>query len=166
MGHLLYNWIMPRRYPVLANGDIYHIYNRGVEKRSIYLSDSDFKHFLETLEHYRTPNINKHSKKTVLKVGGNPNFPLVEILSYCLMPNHFHLLLEQKSDNGISIFMSRVANSFTKYFNIKNERIGPLFQGTFKAVKISTDEQLVHISRYIHLNPLVSRIVVKLNEYL
>lgn len=75
------------------------------------------------------------------------------------MPNHFHLLLKQTSDNGISKFMGKTLNSYTRYFNTLNKRVGPLFQGAFKAVRIKTGEQLLHISRYIHLNPYVSNIV-------
>ena len=74
------------------------------------------------------------------------------------MPNHFHFLIRQIKDNGVSIFISHLTNSYTKYFNTKYKRVGPLFQGEFKAVLIDSDEQLMHISRYIHLNPYVSNI--------
>lgn len=83
----------------------------------------------------------------------------IEILAYCLMPNHFHFLLKQVTDNGISTFMRNLEDSYVKYFNIKNKRAGPLFQSMFKAVRIETDEQLLHVSRYIHLNPSTSYIV-------
>lgn len=83
----------------------------------------------------------------------------VSILAYCLMPNHFHLLVRQNSDLGIQKFMANIQNSYTKYFNAKYKRVGPLLQGTFKAVWIEDDEQLLHVSRYIHLNPVVSFLV-------
>lgn len=89
---------------------------------------------------------------------------LVEIISYVLMPNHFHLLIRQTSDNGISTFIRRSINSYTRYLNTKRSRVGPLFQGAFKAVRVEDDEQLIHLSRYIHLNPLVS-FVVKESEF-
>jgi putative transposase len=81
------------------------------------------------------------------------------------MPNHFHFLVRQLKDNGISIFMSQVSNSYTKFFNTKNKRIGALFQGPFKAVHIQSDEQLIHTSRYIHLNPVVSNLTKNIASY-
>ncbi|MDO8498435.1 MAG: transposase [bacterium] len=84
---------------------------------------------------------------------------LVEILAFCLMPNHFHLLLKQISEKGIINFMGNVQNSYVKYLNIKEGRIGPLFQSAFKGKRIETDEQLLHVSRYIHLNPSTSYLV-------
>jgi putative transposase len=81
------------------------------------------------------------------------------------MPNHFHLLVKQKANAGISTFTSKLTNSFTKYFNTKNDRVGPLFQGQFKAVLVESDEQLIHLSRYIHLNPLASNLVKNLDSY-
>jgi putative transposase len=153
---------MPRRLVALETGDIYHIMNRGVEKRKIFLSKSDFEHFLEGMDHYRSSE-SKLSRKLGSK--HNLNKELVEILAYCLMPNHFHLLLKQKRDGGISQFMGRLANSFTKYFNLRHDRVGPLFQGEFKAVSVDNDEQLLHLSRYIHLNPVVSGLLKDMTRY-
>lgn len=81
------------------------------------------------------------------------------------MPNHFHLLIKQLRDGGIKEFMQKVINSYTKYYNIKHNRVGHLFQGTFKAVPIKNDEQLLHVSRYIHLNPYVSDLTKDLETY-
>ena len=81
------------------------------------------------------------------------------------MPNHFHYLLQQKVDGGITEFVSKISNSYTKYFNTKNERVGPILQGEFKSVLVETDEQLIHLSRYIHLNPLVSYLTDNLESY-
>lgn len=90
---------------------------------------------------------------------------VVEILCYCLMPNHFHFLVRQLKDGGISQFVSQVSNSYTKFFNTKYDRVGALLQGVFSAVLVETDGQLVHLSRYIHLNPLVSDLVKNLSTY-
>lgn len=81
------------------------------------------------------------------------------------MPNHIHLLLTQVREGGVTEFISKISNSYTKYFNTKNKRVGPLFQGEFKAVHIDSDEQLLHVSRYIHLNPIVSYLSKSLDDY-
>ncbi len=85
----------------------------------------------------------------------------VEVVAYCLMPNHFHLLVKQVSEGGISKYLRQAINSYAKYFNTKYKRVGSLFQDMFRAVHIETDEQFIHVSRYIHLNPLVSYLVGK-----
>lgn len=87
----------------------------------------------------------------------------ISILAYCLMPNHFHLVLKQLIDGGITRFVSNITNGYTKYFNTKYQRFGPLTQGTFKAVHIETDEQGIHVVRYVHLNPVTS-FLIKLSE--
>ncbi|MBA3723495.1 MAG: transposase [Candidatus Levybacteria bacterium] len=91
----------------------------------------------------------------------------VEILAFCLMPNHFHFLIKQTSPDGITKFMRHLQDSYTKYFNITSNRVGPLYQSAFKAVRIESDEQLLHVSRYIHINPTTSYLVSieKLHAY-
>lgn len=157
---------MPYRTTPFVNGQIYHIFNRGSEKRIIFQSNRDRSRFLKSLQYYQLadpkPRFSKFSLsgKKELK-----NKKVVEIFCYCLMPNHFHLLIKQYEEGGISKFMSKFLNSYTKYFNTKYDRIGALMQGQFKAVLVESDEQLIHLSRYIHLNPLVSYIVKNLKEY-
>ncbi len=92
---------------------------------------------------------------------------LVTIISYCLMPTHFHLLLRQEVENGISAFMGNIQNSYTRYFNSVHERSGHLFQGQYKLVEINSDELLLHVSRYIHLNPTTAKLVsdAQLDQY-
>ncbi len=160
---------MPRRLTPLVNGEFYHLYNRGVEKRDVYLNYWDYRRFFKSLYYYQflgpKPSFSKFSKSESNLFKPVLEKKIVEIICYCLMPNHFHLLVRQLKDNGISNFMGQLLNSYTKYFNIKHTRVGPLFQGSFKAVRVETDEQLVHLSRYIHLNPVVSEIVKRLDEY-
>ncbi len=95
----------------------------------------------------------------------NLNKKIVDIVCYCLMPNHFHFLLHQVKKGGITEFVSKISNSYTKYINTRSKRIGPLLQGDFKAVHVGTTEQLIHLSRYIHLNPIVAYLVKNLYSY-
>lgn len=156
---------MRRKIP-LVTGEFYHVFNRGVAKMQIYNSSYDYTRFLKTMVYYSikgpkprfsifspTTNMIDRSKK------------IVEVICYCLMPNHFHLLLKQLEDDGITEFMSKLSNSYTKYINIKNNRVGPLLQGDFKSVHIGDDGQLLHVNRYIHLNPLVGYVTEDLDNY-
>ncbi|MDD2823279.1 MAG: transposase [Candidatus Daviesbacteria bacterium] len=142
--------------PSFSNGSYYHIYNRGVEKRNIYMDDCDYYRFLETLNFYhKIPAPMKLSDfrrgATRLKKIENQT-KLVTIFCYCLMPNHFHLLIRQEVDGGITLFLRKLSDSFTRYFNTRYKRVGSLFQGTFKAKLIESDEYLLHLSKYIHKN--------------
>lgn len=142
--------------PPFANDSYYHIYNRGVEKRKIFLNRRDYLRFLETLDFYRvSPQPMKLSdfRRGVIKYKKIDNQKeTIRIFSYCLMPNHFHLLIQQIVDKGASDFMRKVTDSYARYFNTKYERVGPLFQGPFKAKLIETDEYLLQLSKYIHRN--------------
>lgn len=158
---------MPYRNTPLVNGQIYHIYNRGVEKRSIFKDEGDYNRFLKTLQYYQLegpkPKLSVYLKRDLQNLIGLNN--TIEIITYCLMPNHFHLLVRQLMDSGISNFVSKAINSYTKYFNVKYDRVGSLFQGQFKAVLVDNDNQLVHVHRYIHLNPLVAHLISDLRLY-
>ncbi|OGM57468.1 hypothetical protein A2955_04580 [Candidatus Woesebacteria bacterium RIFCSPLOWO2_01_FULL_37_19] len=158
------------RKTIFANDEIYHVYNRGIDKRPTFTSRREYKRAVLTLDYYRYEKpplrlskaltINLEERKPFFENLRNKSEKIVEIVAYCLMPNHFHLLLKQKLDNGISTFVSNFTNSYTRFFNTRNKkREGPLFQGVFKAVHIEDNEQLLHIQRYIHINPVVSFIV-------
>jgi putative transposase len=142
--------------PSFSNGNYYHIYNRGVEKRNIYMDERDYYRFLETLGfYYKIPTPMKLSdfRRGAIKTKKIENqTKLVTIFCYCLMPNHFHLLIRQEVDGGLSLFLRKLSDSYTRYFNTKYERVGSLFQGTFKAKLIESDEYLLHLSKYIHRN--------------
>lgn len=160
---------MPYRTTPLANGEYYHIYNRGVARQPTYSFKKDYERFLLCLSYYRFANLPcKLSRLLQLAKDERDQLWLnleeadekvIEIVAFVLMPNHFHLLLKQLKDGGISKFMKQVSDSYTRYVNTKYERVGPIFQGAFKAVRVSSDEQLLHLSRYIHINPLVSFVV-------
>lgn len=162
---------------VFANEQIYHIFNRGVERRNIFLNKREYQHAVDTLRYYQYMQIPKKfseflnlssEAKEIYLINIFMNLTKqIEIIAYCLMPNHFHLLIKQKEEQGITKFMANFTNSYTKYFNTKHKRVGPLFQGVFKAVLIETTEQLIHLSRYIHINPVCSFIIQpdELEEY-
>jgi len=160
---------MPRRKEPLVTGEIYHVFNRGVEKRPIFENARHYQRFLDLLPFYTRSHHLKFStlsgKEREEVISKKTGEKLVEILCYCLMPNHFHLMLKQSSDHGIKNFMRIVADSYSHYFNITKERVGPLFQGKFKAVRIEDDAQLLHVSRYIHLNPVVTELVKEPEDY-
>lgn len=145
----------------------YHVYNRGVEKRIIFQDEQDFGVFLSYLKTYLTkkdqsglravlsdPEASGKKKDQAIKQLRLNNFTdTITLISYCLMPNHFHLLIKQTESAVIDRFMQSLFTRYTMYFNKKYHRVGPLFQGVYKAVRIETDEQLLHLSRYIHRNP-------------
>lgn len=137
-------------------GGIYHIYNRGVEKRNIFLDEQDYRVFLYYFKTYLTaPDTHKKTPRNILELGSN--FDLhknVKLLCYVLMPNHFHFLIRQESENAITEFMKRLINAYVRYFNNKYERVGPLFQGRYKGILVTKDEYFLHLSSYIHINPI------------
>ncbi|MCC6323270.1 transposase [Candidatus Nomurabacteria bacterium] len=150
----------------LVEGEIYHIYNSGVDKRDIFIDDEDRIRFIHDLYEFNdknpAPNLNDYlvrSKIKNLEVGlpdmkRKPREVLVEILAYCLMDNHFHLLVRQVTTNGVTEFMRKMGTGYTNYFNQKYERNGALFQGKFKSVHIEKDAHLMYMPIYIHFNPL------------
>lgn len=157
-----------KRIP-LVNDQFYHIYNRGVAKMPTFLNKRGYEQAVLDLSYYRfvEPPMKlsrfkelPHDRKTDILTSLHKNAKVhVKIVSFVLMPNHFHFLLQQTAHNGISTFISKFTNSYTRYLNTKEERVGPVFQGVFKAVRVETDEQLIHLSRYIHLNPVVSFVI-------
>lgn len=158
---------MPSRIFPFVNGHFYHIYNRGVEKRVIFEKNWDYSRLIKTIRYYQLvgpkPKLSRFLMGSLFKPDTNKK--IVEIICYCLMPNHFHFLIKQLKDGGITEFISKLSNSYTKYYNVKYNRVGPLLQGEFKAVLIESDEQLIHVFRYIHLNPIASFLVKDLNQY-
>jgi putative transposase len=153
------------RKPVFANDQIYHIFNRGVDKRTIFLDDNDHLRFLHQLYELNNEdsvlNVKYYfNRKTMSVEPRTATIPadrgkrLVDILVFTLMPNHYHLMLRQRKENGIVKFMQKVGTGYTMFFNKKHNRSGSLFQGRFKAVHINRNEQLLYLPHYIHTNPL------------
>jgi len=160
---------MAYRYDEFAPGEIYHLYTRGVEQRTIFRSDRDRVRFLELLVHCLPPE-ETMSYSTARKLGRESELTkkgrgLVDVLCYCLMDNHFHLLIRENIGKGTSVYMQRVLNSYAKFFNLSQRRSGPLFIRPFKAVLIDGDDYFLQVSRYIHLNPYIAHMTKNPLEY-
>ena len=130
---------------------IYHIYNRGVEKRIIFIDNQDYKVFLSYIEEYLTP-LQQGSTLLYRELTGK-FYGEISLLAFCLMPNHFHLLIKQKDKDSIKKFSKSLFTRYSMYFNKKYKRVGPLFQSIYKATNVIDKEHLLYISKYIHLNP-------------
>ena len=157
-----------KRKLVFANNEYYHVYNRGIDRRVTFTNKREYERALDLLWFYQYATIPHRYSRFIetestlqqryldkMKSSGK----LVEVVSYCLMPNHFHLLLKQRQENGIATYIANFINAYSKYFNKKYQRTGALFQGVFKAVYVESEEQLVHLTRYIHLNPVASSLI-------
>ncbi len=129
-------------------GYFYHIYNRGVDKRDIFMEDGDYIRFLRILSVFNNMERCRSSYR------GPSSQKLVGVLCYCLMPNHFHLILTPLVENGIQKFMRKVGTGYAMYFNEKYKRTGSLFENRYKAILIDSDSYFLHLTRYIHLNPV------------
>jgi putative transposase len=144
-----------QRKIVLSVGEFYHVYNRGVEKRRVFLTKKDHGRFqrLLFLANGTAPLKFDRVKDLQLK-DIDRGTPLVAIGAYVMMPNHFHILLKEIRQGGISLFMEKLTTAYAAYFNKRNDRVGSLFQGTYKAQHADTDEYLKYLFAYIHLNPI------------
>ncbi len=133
-----------------GEGHFYHVYNRGVNKQIIYSDKEDYAVFMNLLKRYLSPEKSEDNRGNVYE-----NYSeRVELNAFCLMPNHFHLLLYlDKNTASITELMRKVSGSYTTYYNKRHNRVGHLFQGVFKASLIDDEAYLEHITRYIHLNP-------------
>ena len=150
----------------LAPGEYYHVFNRGNNKQNIFSDQKDWVRLLFLILYLQSPinfnnigrqtsryvkhpmfNIAENIKKDVIKKRS------VELIGFTLMPNHFHLILHELKEGGISKYMQRILNAYTKYFNTKYKKVGHLFQGPYKIVHVENNEQLLYLSTYIHRNP-------------
>lgn len=161
---------MPSRRDVFINGSIFHIFNKTIDHKLIFKAAKIASHFLNLIRYYRSTKSNvrysrfkelpEHVRNFKEKEINRAKYFKVDILTFCIMPNHFHLLLKQRVNLGIIRFMADIINSLTRFYNSLNDRKGPLFLPQFKSRHILTREQLVHTSRYIHLNPYSSGIII------
>lgn len=150
----------------IAPGEHYHICNRGMSRQVVFHNVADYGRFLFLILYLQSPvvfsNIGRHVRTlvqhSVLNIGAVEKAEVikkrtVELVAFCLMPNHFHLIVKEVGDGGIALYMQRVLNSYTKYYNTKYQKSGHLFQGPYRAVHVETNEQLLYLSTYIHRNP-------------
>ncbi len=147
---------MPRKNSVKTyykNG-FYHVYNRGVEKRDIFLEPADYAFFLHLIKGaLLPPELKKESEERAFRPRRKNFFGKIDLFCYCLMPNHFHFLLRQNDVSSTTDFIRSISTSYSMRFNKKYHRVGSLFQGIFKAVDINDENYLLWVSRYIHRNP-------------
>ena len=150
----------------LVNNEYYHIFNRGVDKRELFLGRDDKERFFQSMVEFNVANpIGSIFENSFRKDKNNPlgnSVPkqdkLVEFVCYCVNPNHYHFLLKQLIDNGVEKFMHRLGVGYTNYFNKRYDRTGSLFQGRYKAVHIDSNKYLLHLSAYINLNNKVHKL--------
>ena len=145
-----------------APGEFYHVYNRGNDKRIIFIDNSDYKRFVSLL-FFCNSHLNVDMQKILREFKKEDNLSnfigwrgktLVDIGALCLMPNHFHLLIHEKEEEGITMFIQKVCTAYSMYFNLKYKRKGKLFEGAYCATHADSDEYLKYLFTYIHLNPL------------
>ena len=150
----------------LITGEVYHIFNKSIADFIIFNHLQEYERMILAIRYYMVKEhdnclarfLESNQKEgqdinTILKAYLNEKPKLVDLIAYCIMPTHIHFILKQLQQNGISTFINNLLNSYTRYFNRKHKRKGPLLEGRFKSVIVKDDEQLLHLTRYIHLNP-------------
>ena len=153
----------------LEDNHYYHIYSRSIAKFVIFNDEEEYARFIKIFNLYKYINFNYQYSKfirldekvqwSIINNLKGDKEVLVEVIAYCVMPTHIHFILKQVADKGISRFLGKILNSYSRYFNLTHKRIGPLWAGRFKSVLIDNDDQLLHLTRYIHLNPSSAELV-------
>ena len=161
--------IMGTRKEILSNSECYHIFSRSIAKFVVFNTPAEYLRFIDLMRLYRFQNFQyRYSDFIDLEIGlqsairknlEDENEVLVKIIAYCLMPTHIHLIVQQVVDDGISKFIARVLNGYSRFFNTKHKRLGPLWSSRFKSVRVLDDDQMLHLTRYVHLNPTSANIV-------
>jgi len=150
---------MPYKNIIKPNveGFWYHAYNRGHNKQVIFKKEKDYKVFIYQIRKFLEPDffeVKVSPSGEVLKIKPDSLVDEVEMHAYCIMPNHFHFLVYQKRRYGMSRLISKISQAYTTYYNEEYGSVGSCWQGTYKAVRVSSDEQFIHLSKYIHANPI------------
>ncbi len=164
------------RHVKLINEKTYHICTKSIAGYKIFNNDQEFQRMFALIRYYQLQSIPlrfSHFIETVGVEGFHQRFDAIansyekniRIIAYCLMPTHIHFVIEQIIEDGISRFMANILNSYAKYFNLRHKRRGPLWEGRFKSIFVETDEQLLHLTRYLHLNPVTAGLVRKPEQW-
>jgi len=164
------------RKDALVTGEIYHVFNRSIAGYRIFSTLSEFFRINEALRFYQRENspVGLARYLEIVETKGpcsskivkwSTGDKIVQICAYCIMPTHIHLIIKQLKEDGASTFMGNLQNSYARYFNTKRKRKGPLWEGKFKNVLVKTDEQLLHLTRYVHLNPTTASLVDKPEDW-
>jgi putative transposase len=157
----------------LHTNQIYHVFTKSIFKFIIFRNKEEFERMIDLIWFYKKEKppirysafLQLKDKEVFLSNNSVQENNLVQIIAYCIMPTHIHLILKQLKDGGISLFLGNVLNSYSRYFNSKTKRKGPLWESRFKSVSVDTDEQLLHLTRYVHLNPVTAYLVKKPEEW-
>lgn len=172
-----YSEVNMRKMP-LVKGEIYHIFTRSIADYQIFNDNQEFERMWQLVKYYQIDAdvrlssfldliwVQKEGFNNAFNMVAKDHETLVQIIAYCFMPTHIHLVLKQLVKNGISVYMSNILNGYTRYFNTIHKRKGPLWESRFKSVLVENDEQLNHLVRYIHLNPTTAKFVDKPEEWL
>lgn len=160
----------PTKFP---EGEIFHVFNKSIAGFKIYSDFENSRRFFRTINYYNSKLVTTSLGVYLANDEGyNPDIftpganPLMKILAYCIMPDHYHLLLKIIEYNSLPKYINKIEASYTRFFNIKYERKGPLWQSDYRAVLVRNNEQLLHLSRYIHLNPTTSNLVQRPEEWI
>ena len=159
---------MPRRKVPLAIGEMYHICTKSIAEFKIFNSDKDYERMIDEIKFYSVQKppcsfslYKKLKGKSISKRFFHFDYSqkLVDVIAYCIMPTHIHFILKETKKYGIETFIRLILNSYSKYFNLKHKRKGPLWEARFANILIENDEQFLHVTRYIHLNPVTAYLV-------
>ena len=167
-----------KRKDALVTGEIYHVFNKSIAHYKIFNDEQDFLRITQMIRYYRankTPlPFSAFLRTAEVAVKGmdlsiqeclDQKDNLVQLVGYCIMPTHLHFILKQSKENGITKFVGNLLNSYSRYFNTRHGRRGPLWVGPFKNVRVETNEQLLHLTRYVHLNPVTASLVGNPHEW-
>lgn len=164
----------------MVTGEIYHVMNKSIEGYKIFNRPEDYQRMIWLLRYFslwkppmkfsffleRSPDVQRDGFEATVNKLASEEGQLVQIIAYCLMPSHIHVVVKQLQKNGIVNFLRNSLNGYARYFNTKYKRKGTLWMSRFKNVLVDTDEQLLHLTRYIHLNPVTAGIVSSADDWL